>query len=242
MSAQNSESGNVFFLIFLAIAMFAALSYAVFQGSRSSMSSLTSDQARLAAQEIIAYGDALAKTVQTLRLRGCSETQLDFGQDVWKSHGGTVFQPTGHNALAPADGCSVFKIGNGNAKPVIFPMTYLYNWPGIGGGNGELGHGLIIKIMQPGVGNTAKEDIVYRLYAVKKEICMKINEMMGIGTISDAPPVIIPSNAVQYSGVFTESVDFSDTTGLYTGKTALCYGRDYSGDTLYFFHRVLLAR
>ena len=77
-SDRRSESGNAIVYIFIAIALLAALSFAVSQSSRSAGKGLSEDRASLAASEIIAYGDAVSKAVGQLRLRGIKDYQLRF--------------------------------------------------------------------------------------------------------------------------------------------------------------------
>src|SRR5688500_16139778 len=82
---REHESGNVFFYIFICIALLAALSYAVAQGSRSSVTTLTDDRRQLVATEIIGYGDIVSKAVTQLRLRGTQVDQLSFANTVLPS-------------------------------------------------------------------------------------------------------------------------------------------------------------
>ncbi|MCD8569257.1 MAG: hypothetical protein LRY50_13400, partial [Geovibrio sp.] len=78
---QNSrESGNVLFLILVAVALFAALSYAVSSSTRSG----SSDGGRQEDTEIIAssllqYASGLAMAVEKMRLsHSCSESDISF--------------------------------------------------------------------------------------------------------------------------------------------------------------------
>ena len=97
-----SERGNALLYILIAVALIAALSYVVSRGQRGNTSTLTDQQARLAAQEIIDYGNDLANAVQKLRLRGCTDTQVSFENNI-------VTEYTNPNA--PADkSCHVFDV------------------------------------------------------------------------------------------------------------------------------------
>ena len=75
---RHSENGSAIFYIFIAVAMLAALSFAVAQSSRSTGKSLTEDRAKLAASEVISYGDTIAKAVGQIRLRGMQDYAMRF--------------------------------------------------------------------------------------------------------------------------------------------------------------------
>jgi hypothetical protein len=62
--AVNSRSGNVLFLILIAVALFAALSYAVTSSSRSSGAQIGADQARIMAAEIRQYASSIEQAIR----------------------------------------------------------------------------------------------------------------------------------------------------------------------------------
>jgi hypothetical protein len=72
---NNPQSGNVLFYILFAIALLAGLTFAVNRGGQVSTATLSADQARVAASEILDYAGAVSGAVTKLKLRGCTETQ-----------------------------------------------------------------------------------------------------------------------------------------------------------------------
>jgi len=72
------EKGNALFLILIAVALFAALSYAVTQSGRSG-GGVDKEQAILKASQFVQYGTGLQTTVQRMTLTGTNVTDLDFG-------------------------------------------------------------------------------------------------------------------------------------------------------------------
>jgi hypothetical protein len=73
------QSGNILFLILIAVALFAALSYAITGSSRSGGDSISKDKAKISAAEIVQYGTQLEQAVNRLKLiNTCSDTQLSF--------------------------------------------------------------------------------------------------------------------------------------------------------------------
>lgn len=236
MKSSCPQSGSVIFYILLAVALLASLSFMVARGSRTSESLLSDQQAKIAAQEIIDYGQALASATSKLRLRGCKDTELDFANPVWTRVNGTVQHDTGHNPNAPATGCSIFAGGSGAAQAVTMPVSYT---TGVepSSGNTQLGHGRIYRAAVPGVGETGKEEIMFVIGRLNLQVCMKINEILGIPNQGNAPPPYVHSGINDYNGAFSDSGALTDSSGSFTGKTAFCVT---NGN--YDFWQVLVAR
>lgn len=67
---MKKQSGNVLFLILIAVALFAALSYAITQSTRSGSGSAASEQADILAGEIIQFAGEANASFQRLRISG----------------------------------------------------------------------------------------------------------------------------------------------------------------------------
>jgi hypothetical protein len=78
-----AQRGNVLFYILIAIALLAALTYAVAQSSRGNVSQLSAEKGRLLATEIIEYSNIMASAVAQLKLRGVKESELCFDDAGW---------------------------------------------------------------------------------------------------------------------------------------------------------------
>lgn len=242
---STAQNGSAFFVILIAIAMFAMLSYAVYQGGRSSNASLTNEQVLLAAQEIIAYGDNIQKAVQTLRLRGCSDTQLNFTNSMSKQKGGTLYNYI--NGSSPADGsCHVFDVRGGKVSANLLSTGYID--PALITDNSWMHPAsfIITSTRMQGAGTNAAAasgtDIVLWLGRLKPEVCMKINDLLGITNPSGAPPIDTfdcDSNAFQ--GSYSGCSDPIGNIGALQNSRAYCSGYDSSG-LMYNYFQVLVAR
>ncbi len=112
MKGSNRQSGNVLFLILIAVALFAALSFAVTRSTQSGGSSANQEKADILAAQFASYGATLSSAITRVRLSSnCSETQLNFENsvmahpDYW---GGST------NSSAPSDGrCNIFGTQSG---------------------------------------------------------------------------------------------------------------------------------
>lgn len=246
VTKKQPTSGSVFFLIFLAIGLFAAVSYAILQGGRVGSSSLTRDQARLAAQEIIAYGDAIANAVQTLRLRGCSDTQIDFSnhQGTSKYINGTLYT---YNASAPSDGsCDVFNMNGGKVIPKLLSSGYV-NPALIPAGWHHPQSFLFVAGQVMGVGTNSPpspaSDLVMYLGWVNEDVCVEINKQLGI-PYTTLPLTLDASQPCGniYNGTYTGCTNpIGDVATGLNGKTAFCnkLSAQSFGNS---FIRVLIAR
>lgn len=242
----NSQNGNVFFIIFLAIAMFAALTYAVMQGSRAGVSTLTADQARLAAQEIIDYGDTIQKAVQTLRLRGCSMAEISFDDTHYlsKQAGGSSFGY--YNPNSPTDGsCHVFGPNGGkvNAKLLsqgYIPYSQVTDSTHLAPDSYQI---TMIRWYQAGNENwdSSGTDIVLWIGRLKPEVCLKINDTLGIQN-QGAPPIdTYDAGWNNWQGTMLgNNGDALGDNPILVGKKSFCSGTDASGEN-YTYYQLLYA-
>ena len=110
--SSSRLSGNALFIILIAVALFAALSYTVTSSSRNG-SSISKERGRIIASEIMQYGTELEQAVSSMRvLDGCSDTQISFERSPFDGSDTAYFNPN-----APSNKtCHVFH-PNGGAVP-----------------------------------------------------------------------------------------------------------------------------
>lgn len=233
-SARSScakEQGNVLFLILIAVALFAALSYAVTSSTRSSGTGVSKDKARANAAAIIQYTSSIKTAVDRLRISaGCNETTLDFRNPIYmRNNGSLVMLP---NVTAPPQ-CRLFSSDGGNMIPIVQGLDSLdlesasiTNPTAV-----KIGHASLQVMQIKGVGTdaavgvTSANDLVFRIDGLNNDTCLAINDILGI----DNPGGILP-----------ESINTGPTVGTYTngslsgnfikegpeinGKATFCYG------------------
>lgn len=162
-SKVNSESGNVLFLILIAVALFAALSYAVTQSTRSGGGSTEREQSLLGSASLTQYPTALRTSVIRMILGGADVRNImfnspaDFGAVSAGEQPLLVFHPDGGGAVfqnAPSDVMS-------NSQPGVWYFNAEFEVPEVGrDGNG---------------GN----DLIAFLPGVNQSVCERINEELG---------------------------------------------------------------
>ena len=128
MSARSN--GNVLFLILIAVALFAALSYAVTQSTRSGGGNTSAEKGELNAAALNNYVLTLRTAMTRLRItNGCSREKLSFEPPPF-SGSGVYFNPN-----APTDkSCHIFHPNGGgvaelkpNAAGGISSIAYTAN-------------------------------------------------------------------------------------------------------------------
>jgi hypothetical protein len=174
------QQGNILFLILIAVALFAALSYAITGSSRSGGDTISKDKAKIAAAEIVQYGTQLEQAVTRLKvINGCSDTQLSFERVPFDGSDTAYLNPN-----APLNfKCHVFHPAGGGVSYRDLSPT---DWRG----DGQL---FTIHNMVRGVGcNDASNNECYELLFLSElpeEICLEVNRKLGLlnsdGTLPD---------------------------------------------------------
>ena len=240
---MNRQSGNVFFIIFLGIALFAALAYVVSNGIRSGDNSgFSSEKAKVSATEVLSYGNALQTAVRTVMINnGCLETQLNFYSDA-----DTSFS----TAAAPADkSCNIFDLNGGG----VFYLKVNSNWLDDSfSAKTDYGNWLFMaKSCIYGMGKggvstcdpTISELIAY-LPFVKQEVCVAYNKAMDVNAPTYAPESNLLT-AVKFSGTYSAGAgSFEAFAPSLSGKRAGCFKVSSGGNynSAYTLYYVLLPR
>ena len=76
--AITAESGNAFFMILMAIVLFAALAFTFSRGMQQGGENISNRQAELAASDIVTYAQKIERGVQSILARGLSESDISF--------------------------------------------------------------------------------------------------------------------------------------------------------------------
>jgi hypothetical protein len=237
-SHQNPQAGNVFFVILLGIVLFAALSYAMSGSMRSGTSQLSQEKAKIAAQEMVAYGMKMSNTVKELIIsNGCTDTKISFDGATYYSQG------TGYtNASSPSSKkCHVFDKAGGNMRLITPGKTANQSYSLIVGVHCYEGQGTGTSPCP----NTAKE-LEYAVIDIPREVCIEINKIAQIGVAGAEPPS--DNFSANAGGKFVGTYEPTDNSAFIvyigaSGKEFSCYMDDtgtYAGK--YIFSYILLPR
>lgn len=129
-SKTSASAGNVLFLILIAVALFAALSYAVTSSNRTSGGDVSKEQVKMLTNQMQQFKSTLTQAYMRLRTNGCSRESIHFNKLIGAQHqtyingtfGGSM-AGDGSTSVANSS-CDLF---SGNGGGVILP------YPGITG-------------------------------------------------------------------------------------------------------------
>lgn len=241
---KTRQSGNVLFLILIAVALFSALSYVIIQSGRSGGASVSKDKSRLIASEIFNYVTAVQTGLVRLQTNGCKENQISFDNPANSAAAATYgWTTSGYaNANAPADhSCDIFHPNGGGVAYKTVPD----GWQNSPSGDLQRFYYSAGDILE-NVGTTCNvrscAELNINLWGLTRELCEAINESLGYSALNASLP-----SAEMWGCPFVGSYDCSGTGDLnetfadpaLKGKTMVCYNDINYGPT---FNAVLQAR
>lgn len=241
---KNSQSGNVLIYVLIAVALLAALSYAIAQSGRGSIGGLGKEQARLYATEIMEYGGVMAQAVSQIRLRGYRDIEISLENNIISDY---------ENTNCTDSECEIFNVNGGGVHYLVPKSAWLD-----GTQSGQLRYGEVYfhgaaSVVEVGL---SADDLIMFVPYLKKDICTAINKQLGVVPSGrDVPLEINGPFAVNmkfvgsYGVAFDRKVSGDGTVGdseILYGKMAGCTEASGTASTpdagTYHYFQVLIAR
>lgn len=197
---NNNQRGNVLFLILIAVALFAALSYAVTQSSRSGGDTGRETNVLNSAQ-ITQYPNQIRTGILRQVIDGIDPLSIQFNAPEDFGNLGTnrfgVFHPEGGGAVF--QDASVDFMADGLTGTWNFNYEFEIN---------NIGLSSTILLGSPG------NEIIAFLPNISLAVCQRLNVEAGVtAVITAAPPVLDATRVANYS------VNYVDTNGSTAGGT-----------------------
>lgn len=239
-SNRTAESGSVIYWIFIAIALFAALSFTVSRISRGGNTGQMAELDRLRATDIMQYAGAVQRSIRSMRINGVDESDLCFDAPAW-GHTDYDFPACDDDAnrLFSAEGGSV-SFQEGVADWYDSGVTLAQD-------GGTWVFSARYEVQDAGTDSgaagtvAANADLLIATGPVKLEICEALNQLLNY---DPAPPLVAGST---YNELATN--EFAGTFSNGGGRIGAmgrerCVGEDDGGGnaTHYFYYKVILAR
>jgi hypothetical protein len=219
-SERAPEHGNALFLILIAVALFAALSYAITSSSRGS-GSASSQQSIIYAAIITQAGADLKAGVQQMIFAGTPATSIVTGTPYTSPYPGNGSLNSYADFCTSGPTCLFAPDGGGATMPQLPAQAYVPNMAGTAWSGlivsmfaGPTSYnGMSINGLSPGYGaaswaipgiGTAAVDDVADAVGLTKEVCTAINKGLGLSGI--------PLWTAQPSGTEAACVDRTGTS------------------------------
>lgn len=227
---MRNERGNVLFFILLGVALFAGLSFAVTQSSRTGPGTVDKERAALWASEFIQYGTAMEQGVSRMII---SKNVPDYGLDFVDAS----TRNTTANGTCTSDKCKVFKPTGGGIQGRDMPQQAYDPAFNLAYTAGSIGKMSPRAVGVTGVGSS-DNDLAAVWFGIKDDVCKEINRKLGVPNWQTIPSATASS---VYSGTYTAypSGGIISNTEL-VGKRAFCAYHS-TGWGNYYYH-MLWAR
>ena len=241
-----TQNGNAIVMILIAIALFAALGFAFSNTSRTSSSFITDAEAEAYTNKIISYGNDIKSAVKRAQLSGCDLLDISFENDVVAGY------TNGNN---PPEECKIFKNGvqyirpniawldtssAGGPPPELFKEIYFPELSSFLIGMGEPSGGAF---------NIEGKEVLMIIPHIKKDLCLKINDVLGVANIGSDPPGEAGSTwsagNSKFDGVGTIGNSQINLSGASGNVKQVCFEGDGATDALsntYYYMHVLVVQ
>ena len=250
-SRRTKESGNVLFLILIAVALFAALSYAVTQSSRSGSGEATGEKSLISGAEVTQYPAGVRTDIIRMMIdNNISVDQLEFNPP---SEFGTLTASAGKHTRGvfhPDGGGAVYQL----ASPSVMDNDVAGKWYF----NADF---VIANIGTTTTADSSGNEMIAFLPGVKQLVCQKIDDQLGIAS-NPIPTVAIAAATFEHTqgtGAGAEYELFAaapagtqclntaacapgtNPAGVFAGQPFGCFQTN-DGTPVYVYYHVLLER
>lgn len=168
-TSRYYERGNVLFIILIAVALFAALSYAVSGAGRGGTSTIEKDRLKIKASDVLSYGNRIKAAVNTMYTQGgVSEADISFAHPDAPSDYGDALD-TGTIPL----NTQVF-VAEGGGITYTPPASVIKVDPSDG-----FGWEFLATSRAPEVGYDDTADLMAVIPNVNEAFCLAVNDLLG---------------------------------------------------------------
>ena len=220
-----NEDGNVLFLILIAVALFAALSYAVTSSTRSSGGNASGETDLISSAQITQYPAAVSTAIVRMVITGTSIDEVRFNR------------PAEFDELDIVD-LGVFHPSGGSATYIPAPSDIM-----VSGSAGQWVFNAELEVPEIGLSGVDGNDIIAYLIGVKKSICTRINKEHGLGAViptlsadrsGDYADRMYDDGSADYIMPIIDTPDIDDGADSFHGQPFGCFQNAGGGDYVYY--------
>jgi hypothetical protein len=235
---MNRQSGNALWFILVAIALLGLLGAMLMRTSSQTEETGEADRLSVAVSQLLRYTSSVTASVQNMLMRGVSESEISFANDLYQECDGDPIQAAGHNPNCTTEDCEVFGLGGGlqalETPSALLTDDACLRW--------KAGSVAINTRTVADVG-TAKADLVLEVFDLTEEACVTINRLAKISMTGGEPPE--DEEGIGGTDIFTgdyavATSTIGDEATELAGKKTFCLHRP--SDDTYHMYTVLIAR
>lgn len=241
-----SSRGNALFIILIAIVLLASLSYTVTRSNRAS-GNLSRENAMIHAGEILNYAQGLQQAVHRVMYNGVETANVSFETTALADYDHTPAVATTNQVFNTAGGGAVYVAPKADWIDSALSGENLY---------GEWYFPAELCVSNVGTGTAtcnsdaaSNEELIAILPFLHEEICLAINDKLGVTNPSDAPPAIsdcawTSATPEKFTGTLADgnNLDAAELDGKSAGCFAVTACAGLAPPTSYHFFQVLVAR
>lgn len=232
-SQPDPQAGSVIILIFIAIALFVAVSFAISKGFRGGGGNITQETAKVAASEILAYGQSVHDGFRAMRVNGVPLEKIDYKTETMTKQDGSAASQT--NTACTDDTCRLFKpTGGGVSERFFYEYAYTPTW--WGATSTHVG-GLEFSAYDIKDIGTSASEVVMKVLRVRPDICTAVNRLMGISggpytqdSETGKSQYILEGSNVAEELAKTDAYTLGYDQPALAGKNSFCVGEAEGGD------------
>lgn len=240
---RKNERGNVLWFILLALVLIGLLTAVLSRSGTSVDQTGDVEQQRIKISQMMRYVQGIEAAVQQMLLRGISESDISFYQDL-NGDGNDATSPDAgefYNPNCTRNDCLVFHVDGGG-------ITYQPPPQGVNDGSDWI-YTARLRVTNIGTtvsGDPSSSELLMILPNVTRAMCIQMNRVLNIDNPSGNPPKdSANSNPIPlYDGTYLAGNQISGTE--INGQAAACYDGDTSGTTppegTYQYYHTLIAR
>lgn len=249
MSRTTAQKGNVLFMLLMAIALLAAVTFSVTRSNRS-QSNVSTETAAIYANSIMHAADSMRSAAQMLVAGGTPPTKFSFQNDAVGGYANTNGATDSNKLFHPSGGGISYKApdlkwldASQSSQDLYGQWFFPANVCITGIGTKHVGD-----CAADGLNN---EDIIAVLPYVDKNVCRAIDQKLNITLCSGDPcdigGYVWEPGAAKFTGSFADGITIFDVSDYFTSKLEGCVaasatgGADQPQGTFHYF-KVLVER
>jgi hypothetical protein len=233
-NSRTSEKGNVLFLILIAVALFAALSYAVTQSTRSGGSDASKETNLVNAAGLTQYPASIKTSITRMLIsNGTTPAELLFDLPPFTALTTTALQSRGVFYPTTTSG------GGGGGTYIDAPSSVMANnLPGVWAFNSE---NQVTNIgTSSGTTDANNADIISFLSGVKQSTCDSIHQRLGLAlTYATLTGIDVSSNMNVANPGIVPTAAAIITSGVLDGQPQGCFQQPANN---YVYYHVIVER